>query len=111
MREPGGTSSGTRWASLALWVRWPRSAIHTLTGMIWFQSSGRERALSPTNDRGLTQINGCNAGLWQRVMRNSYYVYSFVAEQNLRFALYIWKSQGGRFKPAWAGDPAVEAVE
>jgi hypothetical protein len=34
-----------------------------------------------------------------------------VAEHNLREALRIWKEQHGRFKPAWAGDPAVEAVE
>lgn len=108
MREPGGTSSGTRWAALALWVRWPRSAIHTLTGMIWFESSGRERAFNDVIDcTGLTQVwpkhvTDRTGMSWSAAIR-----WLMIAENNLREALRIFRSQGNSFLPAWRGDPAV----
>ena len=108
MRKPGGTSSGTRWAPLALWVGWPRSAIHTLTGMIWFESSGRERAFNGVIDcTGLTQVwpkhvTDRTGMSWPAAIR-----WLMIAENNLREALRIFRAQGNSFLPAWRGDPAV----
>ena len=108
MRKPGGTSSGTRWAALAIWCGWPRSAIHTLTGMIGFQSSGRERAFNDVIDcTGLTAIwpkhvTDRTGMSWSAAIR-----WLMVAENNLREALRIFRAQGNSFLPAWRGDPAV----
>jgi hypothetical protein len=108
MKNPGGTSSGTRWAPLALWVGWPRSALHTLTGMIWFESSGRERAYNPViGCTGLCQVwpkhvTNRTGMPWSAAIR-----WLMVAENNLREALRIFRSQHNSFLPAWAGDPAV----
>lgn len=112
MTHPGGNSNGARWKPLARWVGWPERAIHTLTGMIWFESSGRERAFNDVIDcTGLCQVwpkhvTDRTGMSWSAAIR-----WLMVAENNLRESLRIWKSQGGHFKPAWAGDPAVEAVE
>jgi hypothetical protein len=101
MTHPGGSSNGVRWKPLARWVGWPEYALGQLAAIMMRESSGRERALSPTNDRGLTQINACNAGMWQRVMHCSYWTHAFVAECNLRFALYLFRLQHNSFLPAW----------
>lgn len=112
MRNPGGTSSGVRWMPLARYVGWPEKALHTLSGMIMCESSGRERAISPTQDYGLTQLNKCHAAKFRQVIGKPFYSAALIAEHNLRFALYIYHVvQHDHFKPAWARDDAVEAVE
>lgn len=102
MTHPGGSSNGVRWKPLARWCGWPEYALGQLAAIMMRESSGRERALSATNDRGLMQINACNAGTWQRVMHCSYWSHAFVAECNLRFALYLFRLQHDSFYPAWA---------
>jgi hypothetical protein len=108
MKHPGGSSNGVRWAPLARWCGWPESALHTLTGMIMCESSGRERAYNGViGCTGLTQIWPG----WVEKARDVAIRWLMVAENNLREALVIFHSQHDRFKPAWSGDPAAEAVE
>ena len=108
MKRPGGSSNGARWAPLALWVGWPRSAIHTLTSMIWYESSGRERAYNGViGCTGLTAIwpkhvTDRTSMSWSAAIR-----WLMVAENNLREALRIFHAQGNSFLPAWRGNPAV----
>ena len=98
LEHPGGPASGTKWIPLARYVGWPSSACRTLAGVIWHESSGRPWAYNPSGCSGLTQLAPC----W---WRGKFDPMSPLA--NLRAALHIWKSQGGSFLPAWAGDPAV----
>lgn len=109
MRHPGGSSNGVRWLPLARWVGWPRYALHNLAWLIKNESSGRERAVSATNDHGLVQFNAPSwAGTWGRRMRCSFFPHVYDPELNLRFALYVFKVvQHGSFLPAWWGDPAA----
>lgn len=107
MKRPGGPSSGIRWLPLARWVGWPQHTLSTLAPLIMNESSGRERAVSPTHDYGLTQLNRCHAAKFRQVIGKSFYPHALSAEHNLRFALWLWEAQGGCFKPAWSGDPAV----
>lgn len=94
MRHPGGTSSGVRWSSLALWVGWPRSALPWLTYVIMRESSGRARAYNPViSCTGLTQIwpgNVAYTGLsWQGRIQ-----WLMDPENNLRAALRLYKQCG-----------------
>lgn len=108
MRHPGGSSNGVRWKPLARWVGWPEYALGTLTGMIWYESSGRERAHNDViGCTGLTQIWPAHVtkrtGMsWAAATR-----WLMVAENNLREALRIFREQHNSFLPAWRGDPAV----
>ncbi len=111
MRSPHGAASGKKWLPLAKWVGWPKRALHTLAGLIWYESSGIKANISPTNDWGLTQLNRPSWEAKFRQVMHAAWSKTLNPEYNLRFALWIWKSQGGKFKPAWARDKAVEAVE
>ena len=72
MRHPGGTSSGTRWAPLALWVGWPKYVIGELTDIIYRESSGRERAYNPSGASGLLQILRSNVSQPWRLFDATY---------------------------------------
>lgn len=112
MLHPGGKSNGVRWMPLARWVGWPSRALNTLAGMIMCESSGRAKAFNTVIDcTGLTQIWPGHVTKWMKCSWSKAIRWLKVAENNLRQAYRIWKSQHGKFKPAWAGDPAVEAVE
>jgi hypothetical protein len=112
MTHPPGAASGAKWLPLAKWVGWPKRALHTLAGLIWCESSGIKTNISPTDDWGLTQLNRPSwAAEFRQRMHVAFEKGALDPELNLAFALWIWKSQGGHFKPAWARDPAVEAVE
>ena len=107
MKHPGGSSNGVRWIPLAKWVGWPAGTLHSLAGLIYNESSGRERADNGIC-RGLTQIHQCWGDLFRKVTGQPYFWGIFDPELHLRFALYIWRVvQHGSFLPAWRGDPAV----
>lgn len=120
MRSPGGSSNGTRWIPLAKWIHWPAYALSNLAALMMNESSGRPRAVSPTDDHGLVQFNRPS---WQaefkRVMKVAFFPGGQAAarehkhgvydpELNLRFALYVFHTvQHSSFLPAWRGDPAA----
>ena len=109
MTAPGGSSSGTRWIPLAKWAGWPSYALTNLAQLIQNESSGRPRAVSPTNDHGLVQFNACWAGTFGRLMKCSFFPHIYDPLLNLRFALYVFHVvQGDSFLPAWRGDPAAQ---
>ena len=57
MKAPGGTSSGTRWMPLALWVGWPASTLANLAYIIMRESSGRPTAVNAASGcTGLLQV-------------------------------------------------------
>ena len=109
MKHPGGSSCGTRWLALARWAGWPAYALHTLAALMMNESSGRPRAVSPTNDHGLVQFNAPSwAGTFGRVMGMPFFPNIYDPLLNLRFALYVFHNvQGDSFLPAWHGDPAA----
>ena len=108
MHHPGGSSCGTRWLPLARWAGWPAYSLHNLAALIQNESSGRPRAVSPTNDHGLVQFNACWAGTFARVMHASFFPNIYDPLLNLRFALYVFHDvQHDSFLPAWRGDPAA----
>jgi hypothetical protein len=111
MTHPPGAASGQKWLPLARWAGWPERPLHTLAGLIWCGSSGIKTNISPTDDWGLTQLNRLSWEARFRQVMHAAWIKTLDPEYNLRFALWIWRDQGGRFKPAWAHDPAVEAVE
>jgi len=110
MKHPGGTSSGTRWMPLARWTGWPTYALHNLAWLIQNESSGRERAVSPTNDHGLVQFNLLSwARTWARRMKCAFIPGVYDPEKNLRFALWVYHVvQHDSWLPAWRGDPAAQ---
>ena len=88
MRHPGGSSNGTRWAPLARLIGWPERTIHTLTGMIMFESSGRERALNTAIDcTGLAQIWPGHVTHRLHLSWSAAIRWLMVGENNLRQAL------------------------
>ena len=101
MTHPGGSSNGVRWKPLARWVGWPEYALGELTMIIYRESSGRERACSYANCRGLMQLHpGFWTGAWPiRGVREAFDAYD--AETNLRKAYGLWRDQHGSFLPAW----------
>jgi hypothetical protein len=106
--HPGGSSNGVRWIPLARYVGWPEYALHNLAGLIMNESSGRPKAVSPTNDHGLVQFNACWSGTFRRVMHVNFFPNIYDPELNLRFAYYVFHVvQGDSFLPAWRGDPAA----
>ena len=109
MTEPGGSSCGTRWIPLAKWAGWPSYALNNLARLIQNESSGRPRAVSPTNDHGLVQFNAPSwSRTFARVMHASFFPHIYDPLLNLRFALYVFHVvQGDSFLPAWNGDPAA----
>lgn len=109
MTHPGGSSSGARWMPLARWAGWPAYALHNLAALIQNESSGRPRAVSPTNDHGLVQFNLPSwSREFARVMRRSFLPHIYDPLLNLQFALYVYHVvQHDSFLPAWRGDPAA----
>jgi hypothetical protein len=109
MTNPGGSSCGSRWRPLALWVGFKGRAVDALVALIQNESSGRERAVSPTNDHGLVQFNLPSwAGTWARRMKCAFIPGVYDPEKNLRFALWVYHVvQHGSWLPAWRGDPAA----
>ena len=86
MRNPGGTSSGTRWGPLALWVGWPRACIPNLVYIIMRESSGRPNAVNSSSGcAGLLQILPSNVSQPWRL---------FDPEYNLRQGLRVYRLAG-----------------
>lgn len=109
MRHPGGSSNGARWIPLAKWVGWAKGALHNLAWLMMNESSGRERAISATDDWGLCQFNRPSwAGTFRRIIGVPFEKGALIAEYNLRFALYVYHLQHNSWHPAWNGDPAAQ---
>jgi len=90
MRQPGGTSSGTRWKPLARYVGWPEHTLSHLAYIIMRESSGRARAYNPSGAAGLCQLMpGWYRGTWGARAGNP-----FDPEYNLRTALWIYQREG-----------------
>ena len=86
MRAPGGTSSGTRWAPLALWVGWSRACIPNLVYIIMRESSGRPTAVNSSSGcTGLLQILRSNVAQPWRLTEPEY---------NLREGLRLYRVCG-----------------
>lgn len=110
MVRPGGSSNGVRWIPLARWCGWENRALRNLAQLIMNESSGRQNAVSATNDHGLVQFNAPSwAGTFKRVMKCSFFPHIYNPELNLRFAWYVYHVvQHNSFLPAWRGDPAAQ---
>lgn len=91
MRAPGGTSSGTRWAPLLRWLRYPESIIPTFVCIIGRESSGRVRAVNPSSGcAGLLQFQPA----WYRGQWGYPAFNPFDPEANLRAGLHLWREVG-----------------
>jgi hypothetical protein len=86
MRNPGGTSCGTRWIPLLRWTRWPERVIPTMTAIIMRESSGRPKAVNPASGcTGLLQILRANCSQPWRLTDPEY---------NLRVGLRLYREAG-----------------
>jgi len=91
MKHPGGTSSGTRWAPLLRWLRYPESIIPTFVYIIGRESSGRVRAVNPSSGcAGLLQFQPA----WYRGQWGYPAFDPFDPEANLRAGLHLWREVG-----------------
>ena len=88
-----------RWCRTARVAGWGWGALPTLMGVTYYESRGDPTVVNSLGCTGLLQIY---ASVWHCAI-----AWLMVPLNNLREGLHIWKGEGRRFLPAWAGDPAV----
>lgn len=83
-------------------VRWfPYSQQATARCIVHRESGGNPRAVSPSHDVGIFQINRVHASEFTRLTGKAFLPGAFDPRLNGQYALALWKSSGRSWRP-WA---------
>lgn len=58
------------------------------------ESRWRENVVSPTNDRGLFQINAIHAGQFRQVTGKNYYTHAIRRKENVQYTIWLFRKAG-----------------